>query len=74
MKLRSLWARLWLPYCEAGVFWVTFGAVVLSDPQQQGLIFVGLACLGFGIYGVGWRVMHGYGPIRPLPSRFFSSR
>lgn len=61
-------ARTWLVYLLAGVLWVTLGAVVLADPQGLGLIFVGLICVAFGVYGVGWRLSHGYGLIRPIPS------
>ena len=53
-------ARAWLPYLLAGVLWITFGSVVLGDPQGLGLTFIGLACLAFGVYGAGWRVLHGY--------------
>jgi hypothetical protein len=42
------------------VLWVTFGSVVLGDPQGLGLIFIGLACLALGVYGAGWQVVHGY--------------
>lgn len=44
----------------AGILWMTFGPVVLGVPQGLGLIFIGLACLALGVYGAGWRVLHGY--------------
>jgi hypothetical protein len=53
-------ARAWLLYVLAGVLWITYGSVVLGDPQGLGLIFIGLACLAFGVYGAGWRMLHGY--------------
>jgi hypothetical protein len=57
MRRRTPWvARGWLAYLLAGVGWVTFGSVVLGDPQGLGLIFIGLACLAFGVYGATHRV------------------
>jgi hypothetical protein len=71
MDTRFAWIARgwWLLYLVAGIVWVTLGAVVLGDPQGVGLICVGLACLAFGVYGAGWRLSHGYGLTRPLPSR-----
>jgi len=60
-------ARAWLPYFLAGVFWLVFGAFVLGDPKGLGLIFIGLACLALGSYGAVWRLLRGYGLVRPLP-------
>jgi hypothetical protein len=62
-------ARGWLPYLLAGVLWVTVGAVVLGDPRGLGLIFVGLACLSFGVYGAARRMTHGHGSGRRLRPR-----
>jgi hypothetical protein len=53
----------------AGVLWVMFGSVLLGDRRGLGLIFVGLCCLAFGVWGAGWRVLNGYGLIRDLPHR-----
>lgn len=69
MKPRAPWlARAWLPYLLAGVLWITYGSVVLGEPQGLGLIFIGLACLAAGLYGAGWRVrrclMDGQSPAR----------
>ena len=70
METRVVWiARAWLPYLLAGILWVTVGAVALGDRRGLGLIFIGLACLSFGVFGAGWRLSHGYGLIRPLPAR-----
>ena len=41
----------WMLYLLAGIVWLTLGAAVLGDPQGLGLVFVGLACLAFGVYG-----------------------
>ncbi len=69
METRVAWAaRTWPLYLLAGILWVMLGAMVLGYPQGLGLIFVGLACLAFGIYGVGWRLSHGYGLSRRFPS------
>jgi hypothetical protein len=49
MQTRMAWAaRLWLLYLLAGIGWVMLG-VVLGVPQGLGLIFIGLACLAFGV-------------------------
>ena len=60
-------SRAWLPYSLAGVLWVMVGAVALGSPRGLGLVFIGLACLSFGLYGALWRVRHGYGLIRNFP-------
>jgi hypothetical protein len=62
-------ARAWLPYLLIGILWVIFGAVVLGDPQGVGAIFIGVACVGLGSCGVLWRLRHGCGLLRELPSQ-----
>jgi len=70
MRLRTPWiARVWLPYLLAGVLWIALGSVVLGDPQGLGLVFIGLACLSFGIYGAGWQVLHRHGTSHEPPRR-----
>ena len=64
---RRTLARAWLPYSLAGILWVTVGAVVLGNPQGLGLVFIGLTCLSFGLYGARWRLLHGHGLLRNLP-------
>ena len=65
MGTQSEWvARTWLLYLLAGIVWVSLGAVVLGGRQGLGLIFIGLVCLAFGVYGAGWRLSHGYGLVR----------
>jgi hypothetical protein len=67
MEERARWlGRVWLPYFLAGVVWVAIGTFVLGNPNGLGLIFVGMVCLALGIYGVGWRLSHGYGLVRRL--------
>ena len=39
------------------------------DANDSVAAFIGLARLTFGVYGAGWRVLHGYGLGRPVPSR-----
>jgi hypothetical protein len=51
-------ARAWLPYLLAGVLWIALGSVVLGNPRGLGLVFIGLVCLSFGIYGAGWQLRH----------------
>jgi hypothetical protein len=60
-------ARAWLPYSLAGILWVTVGAVVLGNPRGLGLVFIGLTCLSFGLYGALWRVRHGHGLLSRRP-------
>ncbi|MDA8319364.1 MAG: hypothetical protein M0030_06085 [Actinomycetota bacterium] len=57
-------ARAWLVYALAGIGWVIAGAVVLGVPRGDGLVFIGLACLGIGATAALWRVRHGYGLLR----------
>lgn len=61
-------ARAWLPYLLAGLLWLALGSAVLGVPKGIGLIFVGLTCLAFGVFGAGWRVRHGY-QLSPDPRR-----
>ena len=33
---------------------------LLAVVNRDRVIFIGLACLALGVYGAGWRVLHGY--------------